>query len=398
MAELTNLSTLINRMQRWQVLSTVEEQYLVRDLDEALRTLKRTIRPPWNLKKGSLKVFSGVLEYPVASDHDELAFLDDPKNPSYYSDRPRFRYTSLKEFYENPDDRNDLAEIWDEGTKYLGVRYNPIDGDQAVRLDDAEDDDYWTGSGDAGTPVEDTTFYKFGNGSIRVPITSSTGTATIKNTLLTAYSDSEYKKKYHFKWVYLDAVPTSITLRLHIDASNYLETSGITTQFNGQSLKADSWNLVAQDLNTATETGTVSTTSSFAYEECDLVGASTGTYYFDKSEILEWSLMDYWYYSNYNIATVGEEVANQEYFMNSSEVYSTDSQLVGDSEWADVIMYEAMLIALTDKEVKENVMSLIYSKRNQAWDDLISKYPSLEPLMTTLKYGFTNDFLTDESI
>ena len=398
MAELTNLSTLINRMQRWQVLSTVEEQYLVRDLDEALRTLKRTIRPPWNLKKGSLKVFSGVLEYPVASDHDELAFLDDPKNPSYYSDRPRFRYTSLKEFYENPDDRNDLAEIWDEGTKYLGVRYNPIDGDQAVRLDDAEDDDYWTGSGDAGTPVEDTTFYKFGNGSIRVPITSSTGTATIKNTLLTAYSDSEYKKKYHFKWVYLDAVPTSITLRLHIDASNYLETSGITTQFNGQSLKADSWNLVAQDLNTATETGTISTTSSFAYEECDLVGASTGTYYFDKSEILEWSLMDYWYYSNYNIATVGEEVANQEYFMNSSEVYSTDSQLVGDSEWADVIMYEAMLIALTDKEVKENVMSLIYSKRNQAWDDLISKYPSLEPLMTTLKYGFTNDFLTDESI
>jgi len=398
MAELTNLSTLINRMQRWQVLSTVEEQYLVRDLDEALRTLKRTIRPPWNLKKGSLKVFSGVLEYPVASDHDELAFLDDPKNPSYYSDRPRFRYTSLKEFYENPDDRNDLAEIWDEGTKYLGVRYNPIDGDQAVRLDDAEDDDYWTGSGDAGTPVEDTTFYKFGNGSIRVPITSSTGTATIKNTLLTAYSDSEYKKKYHFKWVYLDAVPTSITLRLHIDASNYLETSGITTQFNGQSLKADSWNLVAQDLNTATETGTVSTTSSFAYEECDLVGASTGTYYFDKSEILEWSLMDYWYYSNYNIATVGEEVANQEYFMNSSEVYSTDSQLVGDSEWADIIMYEAMLIALTDKEVKENVMSLIYSKRNQAWDDLISKYPSLEPLMTTLKYRFTNDFLTDESI
>ncbi len=398
MAELTNLSTLINRMQRWQVLSTVEEQYLVRDLDEALRTLKRTIRPPWNLKKGSLKVFSGVLEYPVASDHDELAFLDDPKNPSYYSDRPRFRYTSLKEFYENPDDRNDLAEIWDEGTKYLGVRYNPIDGDQAVRLDDAEDDDYWTGSGDAGTPVEDTTFYKFGNGSIRVPITSSTGTATIKNTLLTAYSDSEYKKKYHFKWVYLDAVPTSITLRLHIDASNYLETSGITTQFNGQSLKADSWNLVAQDLNTATETGTISTTSSFAYEECDLVGASTGTYYFDKSEILEWSLMDYWYYSNYNIATVGEEVANQEYFMNSSEVYSTDSQLVGDSEWADIIMYEAMLIALTDKEVKENVMSLIYSKRSQAWDDLISKYPSLEPLMTTLKYRFTNDFLTDESI
>ena len=396
MAELTNLSTLINRMQRWQVLSTVEEQYLVRDLDEALRTLKRTIRPPWNLKKGSLKVFSGVLEYPVASDHDELAFLDDPKNPSYYSDRPRFRYTSLKEFYENPDDRNDLAEIWDEGTKYLGVRYNPIDGDQAVRLDDAEDDDYWTGSGDAGTPVEDTTFYKFGNGSIRVPITSSTGTATIKNTLLTAYSDSEYKKKYHFKWVYLDAVPTSITLRLHIDASNYLETSGITTQFNGQSLKADSWNLIAQDLNTATETGTVSTTSSFAYEECDLVGASTGTYYFDKSEILEWSLMDYWYYSNYNIATVGEEVANQEYFMNSSEVYSTDSQLVGDSEWADIIMYEAMLIALTDKEVKDNVMSLIYSKRSQAWDDLISKYPSLEPLMTTLKYRFTNDFLTDE--
>lgn len=388
---MTTLSVLLNRMKRSQVLSTVEDQYLVRDLDESIRTLKRTLVLPWSLQKGSLRVFPGVLEYPIASDHDELAFLDDVKNPSSYNDRPRFRFTSLKEFYENPDYRNDLAEIWDGGTRFLGVRYTGS-GASSV-LSDAEDATEWTGTGDAGTPVDDIVFYKFGNGSVKVPITSSSGSATIKNTF-TGFSDVNYKKKYHFKWIYLDAVPTSIEMRFQVSDSVYLKTT-ITTQFSGQAFKADSWNLIAQDLNTATAVGTITTASTWASEKVILTGASTGTYFFDKSELLEWSLMDYWYYSKYNVALVGSTTANQEYFMNSSEVYSTDSSLVGDDEWADVVMYEAMLSALADKEVKDSLMKSFADKNTQAWTNLIEKYPSMEPVMTMLNWRYSNDILTD---
>lgn len=387
----TSLSTLLNRMDRWQIISTVEEQYKVKDLDEAFRTLRREIVMPWNLKKSSLKIFHDVLEYPMADDHDELAFLDDSANPNIFSERPRFRFTSIKEFYENPDYRNDLAEIWDGAERYLGVRYNSK-GQTSQVLNNAEDEDDWTVSGDATSAEYQTVVFKDGNGSIKISITNSTDSATIKNTF-TAFSDANYKRKYQFKLIYLDAVPDSggIEMRFQVDDSNYLTTT-VTTQFSGQSFKADAWNLIAQDLNEATEVGTITTASEWASEIIIPSGLETGTYFIDHSDLREWSLMDYWYYSNFSVATVGATEPDQEYFLNSSEVYATDSSIVGDTEWTDVIMYDAMLTTLTDKEVKPDLYNRIYARRQKAWDDLINKYPSLEPVITTLNYRFTTDF------
>jgi len=385
MSQRTTLADILSRMDRWDSIVGEEEQFKVRDLDSAIRKLRRRTVMAWMIQKSTLRVFKDVLEYPLASDHDELAFLDN-SNKEKFASKPRFRFTTMKEFYEDPDYRNDLAEIWDNNERVLGVRYNP-NNVSSVRLNNAETVGDWTLSGDAGTKALDSVIFKEGNGSIKVPITLSASTATVKNDLTSDQTDANYKQKYHFKWVYLDAVPTSISLRYHVSASVYLETTGITTQFAGQSLKADQWNLVAHDLNAATATGSLGATPTFTYEEIDLIGAATGTYFVDASYVRQWELLDYYYYSKFMIATVGETTGDQEYFFNSSGVYSTDSQLVGDSEWADAIMFEALLETAINTE-NGILINQFKGDRDNAMKELGLKYPNLVPIAVTKKWRF----------
>lgn len=392
----TKLSTIIARMDRFQaILQNNNEVYKIRDIDEEIRALRRLLPMPWTLQKGSLRVFDGVYTYPVASDHDELAYLDVSENV-YYPAKARFKYTSLQQFWEDPTNRNQLAEIWDGGQRFLGVNYKNIKNGSQV-LNEAEDVDDWTVTGDASNPVLDQVFYKTGNGSIRFTITNSSGVAGIRNALAVALNDSEYKKKYQFKWIYLDAAPTSIELRLETNASNYLSTT-VTAQFDGSPFKADSWNLIAQDLNTASETGTFDS-SSIAYERVVLNGAATGTYYVDASYLRAWQLMDYWYYSIYNVIASGGTTASKEYFYDdaSETPYDTNDSLVGDSEWVDCIMYGAMLtnlIDIKDKETKQDIKA----KHDLAWQLLIEKYPSLDPVIITDRYRFVEDFIAPPGI
>ncbi len=390
----TLLSTLLTRMQRWQALSRTEDQFLVRDLDEAIRTIRRDIQLPWLMQRGSLKVFDDVLEYPVPADYDEMAYLDTNKANGIYPRTARFKFTSLQQFYENLSYRNDLAEIRDANDVFLGVRYTSKNITSQL-LNNAEDVDDFSVSGDADSVVKDSVNFKVGNGSMKVVVTNSAGTATIKDTF-TPFTDAKYKSKYQFKWILLGAVPTSISLRFQVSDSVYLETTGITTQFSGQPFKADTWNLVAQDLNNATEVGSISESSIWASEKIILIGAATGVYYIDDSHLRQWELMDFWYYSIFNVALTASDVGNQEYFYNSSEVYSSDSKLIGDSEWADVAMYDAMLIALVDLK-ETDTLQFIQDKRDTAWEALMLAYPSLKPLVITSRWRFDNEFNDDEN-
>jgi len=383
----TLLSVLISRMQRWRDIANVEEQYLVRDLDSSIRELRRNFQFPWTLQKGSLKVFNEVDTYPVASDHDEMAYIE-KDNIETYSQTARFFNTDMKQFQQNMENqRNIMTEIWDGGTKMIGLKYK--NGTlQSQTLSTAETVADYAVSGDATAVAKDTVMYKRGSASMKITITSSAGTATITNDTISTFSDTKYKSKYQFRWIYLDAVPTSITMQIRTDASNYLATT-VTTQFSGQALKADQWNLIAQNLDEATETGTFDNTS-IAAEAIVLTGAGTGTYYLDESNLREWELMDYWYYSMYNVMLTGSTSADQEYFYNSSEVYSTDSSLIGDSEWIDTTMYDAILTGINAKE-NAQVFGFISRKRQDAWSEVMKKYPSLTPLITSKKYRYENN-------
>ena len=385
--ETTTLSSILDNMNVYQDIANIAEQYKVRQLDYAIRKLRRQSSFPWNLIKGSLKIFDDVKEYPIASGHDELAFIE-KDNLESYRDTARFFNTDIKQFYQDVNsNRNLISDLWDGGTKYLGVDYKEFDLGSKI-LSNANIASEYTGSGDAGTPALDTVTYKNGNSSIRVVVTSSAGTATITNTI-TSFSDSKYKNKYQFRWIYLDAVPTSITLQLRTDASNLLYTT-VTTQFSGQAFKADQWNLIAQDLNTATTTGTFDS-ASIASEGVILTGASTGTYYLDDSYLREWTLMDYWYYSKHNVQTESEtSVADQEYFYDSDGDYSEADKLIGDSEWIDVIMQDALMRLVAEVD-DVNLYASIMRERESAWSDFFKKYPNLIPQTTSLRHRFNND-------
>lgn len=387
------LDNLLHRMNRYQDIATVEEQYKVRDLDQAIRTQRRMIKPPWAIVKTTLRIFENVFIYAVPNDFDYLAYLDNQlqnqQSPSINGVQSAyFTYTSLEQFYEDTNNRNKLCDIWDRGTRYLGVKYWPIDASSALTSTTTLGD--YSVSGDASnlfleqvTTVDDTD-------SIGFTVTHSSNVALIQETMPTAISDTSYKSKYYFRWAYFyDNVPTSIQLRFGTDSSNYLYAN-VTTQFSGQQFMPNSWNLIAIDLNVASTNGTIND-QSFAYEAIQFTGLATGTYYINNAYLRGWHLFDYYYYSKYNIKTNLATVADQQFFfVDSTNEYSGDDSLVGDSEWIDVIVYDAMLTTLGDNKNRD-VITYIKGLRDESWAQLALKYPDMAPVIVSSSYNFSGD-------
>ena len=377
----TQLSDILTDMNSWKDIDNIEEQYKVRALDGAIRRLTRKTNFPWTLKKSTIRIFDGVLEYPTASDHQELAYIDNDKK--YYAQKARFFYTSLQQFYEDVSNRNTMAEIWDSATKFLGIRYKDIARRKQV-LDNAENASNYSVADDAVSVALDTVIFKEGNASIRVGITNNSNIATVKNTFNNAISLDKYNSNYHFRRVYLNAVPVSIEMRFKTDNSNYLKTV-VTTQFSGQPFKANDWNLIAQDLNIATEVGTFNK-NLITGDEIILNSAPTGTYYFDECFATEWELFDYWYYSSFNVASSSAVVPDLEFF---GLTYDVNSYLVGEKEWADVIKFEALEQLMASVE-NVRLYSVIMKNKENAWNDLFARFPDMVPVVITQKYRFMN--------
>lgn len=382
----TTLATILNRMNRYQVASTTEETYKVRDIDEAIRTQRREVLPPWVIKQTTISLFKDVLIYPVASDHEQLAFIDRQlEDGTDRTQRPsaRFVYTSLKDFYEDDNFRNKLCEIWDGGDKFIGARYNNLDSQSAKVSSNTVSD--WTASDDASGLTAETVNTIDNENTIKVTVTYSAGTATLVESAPTV-SDSDYKKKYYFRWLYMPAtVPTSVELRYGNDSSAYLSQS-VTTQHSGRAFKANSWNLLAMDLDTATTTGTITATA-FDYSAIIITETVSGTYYIGPAYLRRWHKLDYWYYSRYNVMTSSATELDQEYFFDSSDSYSTSDQLVGEDAWIDVITFDALLTTLGDQK-DSGVISMIVEKRKEAWMKFIKKYPDMSPVIVTRRLQF----------
>ena len=181
---LTSLQTLVNRAQSKRALMNVSADDLVVSFDAAIREQMRTIDTPWRLKKGTLRVFSDVLEYPVAADHEDLMFLDTQKAGNDYWEKARFQYTSIQQFYENPEDRNYLATIFQNGTKFLGVRYQSGNNiAPSVMADGANSVNGWSTSGDASNMYLDQVNTHNSGSSIQFSVNNVLGIARIMKTL-----------------------------------------------------------------------------------------------------------------------------------------------------------------------------------------------------------------------
>lgn len=390
----TTLSNLITRMDRYQSLAAIDEVYKVNDIDEAIRDMKRSHNLPFLQRKTTLRVFPDVFLYPVVADHDYLIFLDTNDATVNYGERMRMRYTSLQQFYEDLDYRNTVAEIWDGNTLTIGVRDKSVppgflSGSQLV--DSAESVSDYTAEVDASALTLDTVLFTGdSSSSVRFTNTNSTNVARVSWSF-DAITDANYQRKYFFLWVYLSAAPTSITLRFGADSLNYLSAAQ-TTQFSGQAFKANDWNLVAMDLNTATATGTISTSTSFDYAAVQLNSAATGSYNIDASYLRGWALLDYWYVSKYIVATSNTATPTKESFISQSlGTYTTSDVLIGDYEWADLVMYRAMQRSLADKE-NDSLKADVEKWLEEANSKLAAIYPDPKPLQITQKYRFNTDF------
>ncbi len=384
----TSLQFLINRMNAYTPIRNLDEVLKVNALDQSIRMFRMNNNPPWTLQKTSLRVFSNVFLYPVPVDLAQVSIVDDPLGQDMeFGEHPRYVYTSLRDFLEDPTARNSIAEVWQAGTKFIGVRNKTDVGLTESLLGDVGVASEWAGSGDAGTPVLDNVVTLTATTSIRVPITNSSGTATITDTFGSSSPSDNYQRKYFFVAVYIQAstVPTSIGMRLRQDSGNYLETA-VTAQFAGQPFVANDWNVLAIDLNTATKTGSI--TGSFTSAIYTVTGMGTGNLYFDDSFLRGWILQDFWYYSIYNVLNGS---TYQEFFAPDSATYSLASVLLGDTNWHDPMMYMACLFLLSDQ--KESAIYLqvqdLFTKANT---NLLSRYPDETPQISTNIYRFGTDY------
>lgn len=395
MSQTTTLSTLLNRESRFQSLAAISDIYKVQDIDEAIRTVKRKFRLPFIAKLASLRVFPNVLLYPVAEDHDYLLYLDTDDDTVPYNNRMRARYTSLQQFYEDLDYRNTVAEIWDTNTIMLGIRDKDVPPgflSASQLLDNASSISNYTASLDASNLYLDTVnFVDSANtqSSVQFTNTNTTDEALVEWTFSAgSFTDANYKSKYFFVNVWLTGIPTSIELRYGADSSNYLHHT-VTTQFSSQAFKPNAWNLLAFDNNTASTTGTINTSTDFNYGAVKLNEAPSGLYNIDTSYSRGWALLDYWYYSKWIVQTPSATMADKQFFVAADGTYDINDSLIGDDEWTDVILYEAMLRGLGDKE-NDDLYAKVVGFRDEALTQIMTNYPDQKPLTVTQSYRFSS--------
>lgn len=379
-------------MGRFQAISQVNQNLLVQDLDDAISEVKRNTNLPFFLQQDTKRVFPDVLLYPVPTDYDYFAYMDTNNDLVPYGYRMRANYTSVQQFFEDPDYRNRIAEFFTGNTKVLGIRDKNVPPGfltNSILLDNASTTSNYTASQDASDLVLDNVLFTgMANSSVRFLNTPTvTDAATVSWTFgPTGFTD--YKRTYFFVSVFLSGAPDSVTMKFGNDSSNYL-TATVTNQFSGQAFQLDNWNLLAFDLNTATVVGTIDS-DAFAYASVTLTGAPAGLYNIDSSYLRGWTLLAFWYYSKYAVQTSSAQRADQEYFQTSPGVYSLDSSLVGDKEWADVVMYKALMSTLADKE-NDKMFAFFQSKYLAAKAMLDKIYPTMKPLITTEQYREKTD-------
>lgn len=175
-------------------------------------------------------------------------------NPLDYNYKvPVDTFTRTKQFLPN----GYMLDLeYKNGTAMLGIS-SPIPKPRLI-IDPMNDTDGWTAAGSASSLVEDATVYYQQPASLRMTLTGSS-TGTLTKTLQSPLDLTEYEGVgVVFLAIYTPSAAdfTSSTVRLGSDDSNYFETTAETTGFLG-AWTANDWTLIAMDLSSATETGTV---------------------------------------------------------------------------------------------------------------------------------------------
>lgn len=377
----TKLSTLISRLDRYQSIQSSEEKFKVMDLDSSIREKMAIYNFPWFLKDDKLKIFPDVFIYSFKSDQKDIINLDDPKKEKL--GKPDFQYTSIKQFLDDPNNRNLLTEVWDEGVKYIGLKYKN-NGLVDTLFDESNDETLYTYLGDIVSISENDVMFSKLDCSIRFNVTNSSNVSTLIFNR-TPINDENFYKKWFFVNVYLESVPTKIKLEFGTSDTRCFSKE-VTTQFDGRAFKENDWNMIAIDLNDEDSlVGTIDYTD-LKYAKLEFTGLATGSYYINGMFLKSWLELDLLYYTKYPIIDKNG-VYKSSFFNYDTGTYDLDDQLLGDDEFADIVEFDAELVHMNEKENTAQI-ELIKEKRAERWAVLFEKYPELNPLIMTDGYNF----------
>lgn len=189
----------------------------------------------------------------------------------------------------------------DAGKRYLKVRHENSNSLASVmtEADDLTADGTWSAS-DSQTLAINNTTYKKGSGSLAFSITAATD-ITLTFTKTSAIDATTYTEQMRLRlFAWLPTKPTSITLRVGNDSSNYFEQT-VTTQVTGEVFLIDAVNEIELVRNDATETGSVTESAIDWFQIKVAFSASTTDtdFLLNHITLLKPEAMDLEWYTNY---------------------------------------------------------------------------------------------------
>jgi hypothetical protein len=230
-------------------------------IERAARTLIQKTDIPEATSREQITLYSGVYDYPISSNIFGGALVDfrpqgETRNSIDYAyKRPIEMFDRIKGIVWGG---YTLTLEWDKGVPTLRVAQTKTF--PKIQLDSFSDSTKWTLVGGSGLATDNTVYYKAPS-STRFNTTLGGSQATLSRTLTSQIDLTSYEGVgVAFLAVRIPSSTsiTSIGVRIGSDSSNYFDVSA-TTGFNGAFVEGK-WQLIALDLASATETGTVDIT------------------------------------------------------------------------------------------------------------------------------------------
>lgn len=350
-------------------------------LNEGLRRIRRKFDIPTSENVTQMRIYQGVYEYAPPTGFKDIVHLDDQWK---LDDDTNFKRIDEKDFWRNYDKGNTISIARNKENVSLLIAYQDasLSNPQVHSCDTYDGNGTWTATGDANTVATDTLYLREGAGSVKFNVTTSTGTAYLTNSGMTAVDLSGAavaKNGMMTLYVYLPSATnyTSFTLRFGTDSSNYYESS-VTTQINGGSFVVG-WNTLGFDWSTATTTGTP-TDSSIGYLRLAIalpltMSNQTGLR-IDDFKMHQPKVMNLHWSSDYLVVD-GTTGAFKETFASTSD---TTSYFACPSEFVDWLTYHTLENVFAYLVRDPEARGLNTQRLMECEQDLVFRHPSRREL------------------
>lgn len=388
----SKISDIVTRVQNYSNTisqSRFDSTDIIQYTNDYVAKMQRKHNLPWTKTTTPLYVFPNVFNYAVPDDFKnfvapQLPLTGQQRDTTYY------HYTTQPEFARKSFSQNGLAMDFDFTTKLLLVNYS--DSCQRELLanpcDAVDDNGHWIASGDASNLQTDSSYFRYGNGSLQFDITNATGISLISNTTVNPTDITAYKNgSYPFLSVYIPVANPTIQYELQwgSSSSDYFPLV-FSEQFTKQPFSVG-WNLLGGNWFDLTPIGTPDL-NNMTYLGVKILNAVTASVYrINGFFFRKWVEQTLPYYSSFNFQSNGSLIPDK------NKATALDDVLLGDNEYIDMAVFFNVMSVAKWKFQDSDLLSLAKADFDEAMQDLMIRYPDLQPMIQT-EY-FNTQYLDD---